>query len=143
MLTLSLFYQSIFSCKTYKLSLDAGCTCPNRDGTKGRGGCVFCSERGSGDFASERNLSVKEQVEQAKKRVEAKVKGRSGNRKGKYIAYFQNFTSTYGEPEILAQKYRQALECEDVEGLAIATRPDCLSEEILSKISEISKNHFV
>ncbi|WP_296326496.1 TIGR01212 family radical SAM protein [Treponema sp. UBA3813] len=143
MLALSQFYESVFSCKTYKLSLDAGCTCPNRDGTKGYGGCIFCSESGSGDFAAERNLSVKEQVEQAKKRVEAKMKGRSGNRRGKYIAYFQNFTSTYGDAEIFAKKYKEALECEDVAGLAIATRPDCLSEEILSKISEISKNHFV
>ena len=143
MFLLSQFYESVFSCKTYKLSLDAGCTCPNRDGTKGYGGCIFCSESGSGDFAAERNLSVKEQVEQAKKRVEAKMKGRSGNRRGKYIAYFQNFTSTYGDAEILVQKYKEALECEDVAGLAIATRPDCLGEEILSKIAEISKNHFV
>ena len=143
MFPLSLFYESIFGAKTYKLSLDAGCTCPNRDGRKGWGGCIFCSESGSGDFAAGRNLSIREQVEQAKKRVEAKVKGRSGNRRGKYIAYFQNFTSTYGDWEILVQKYRDALDCEDVAGLAIATRPDCLGEEILSKIAEISKNHFV
>ena len=143
MFPLSQFYESIFGAKTYKLSLDAGCTCPNRDGTKGYGGCIFCSESGSGDFAAGRNLSIREQVEQAKKRVEAKVKGRSGNRRGKYIAYFQNFTSTYGDWEILVQKYREALDFEDVAGLAIATRPDCLGEEILSKIAEISKNHFV
>ena len=143
MFPLSQFYESIFGAKTYKLSLDAGCTCPNRDGTKGYGGCIFCSESGSGDFSAGRNLSIREQVEQAKKRVEAKVKGRSGNRRGKYIAYFQNFTSTYGEPEILAQKYRQALECEDVEGLAVATRPDCLGSEILSEIAKIAENHFV
>ena len=143
MFPLSQFYESIFGAKTYKLSLDAGCTCPNRDGRKGWGGCIFCSESGSGDFAAGRNLSIKEQVEQAKKRVEAKVKGRSGNRRGKYIAYFQNFTSTYGDAKSLVQKYREALDCEDVEGLAIATRPDCLSEEILSKIAAISKNHFV
>jgi len=140
---LSDFYRWIFSCKVYKISLDAGCTCPNRDGSKGVGGCIFCSETGSGDFASSRNLSIKEQVDEGKKRVESKLKGRSGNRQGKYIAYFQNFTSTYGNPEELGQKYRQALECPDVVGLAIATRPDCLSEEILSIIKEISKNHFV
>ena len=143
MFLLSNFYESIFSCKVYKIAIDAGCTCPNRDGAKGQGGCIFCSENGSGDFAANRNLSVKEQVEQAKKRVEAKMKGRSGNRRGKYIAYFQNFTSTYGDWKILVQKYKEALECEDVAGLAIATRPDCLGEEILSKIAEISKNHFV
>ncbi|WP_407426169.1 TIGR01212 family radical SAM protein [Treponema sp.] len=143
MLTLSQFYESIFGFKTYKLSLDAGCTCPNRDGTKGVGGCIFCSEKGSGDFASSHTLSIKEQIEQAKKRVESKVKGRSGNRKGKYIAYFQNFTSTYGNPQKLLEKYREALLCENVAGLAVATRPDCLSEEILSGIAEIAKEHFV
>ena len=140
---LSQFYESIFSAKTYKLSLDAGCTCPNRDGTKGTGGCIFCSESGSGDFASSRNLSVKEQVAHAKKLVESKVKGRSGKRAGTYIAYFQNFTSTYGEPKPLLAKYREALSCEDVKGLAIATRPDCLGDEILSGIAAIAQEHFV
>ena len=143
MLSLSDFYESIFSCKVYKLAIDAGCTCPNRDGRKGWGGCIFCSESGSGDFASSRNLPVKEQIFEAKKRVESKVKGRSGKRKGKYIAYFQNFTSTYGNEEVLVQKYKEALACEDVAGLAIATRPDCLGEKILSKIAEISRNYFV
>ena len=143
MLSLSFFYESVFGCKTYKLSLDAGCTCPNRDGTKDFGGCIFCSESGSGDFAARRSLSVKEQVKEAKKLVESKVKGRSGNRSGKYIAYFQNFTSTYGDADVLLQKYREALECEDVTGLAIATRPDCLSEKILSGITEIARSHFV
>ena len=143
MLTLSSFYESIFSCKVYKLSLDAACSCPNRDGTKGQGGCIFCSESGSGDFAANRNFSIKEQVEQAKKRVESKVRGRSGNRKGKYIAYFQNFTSTYGNAETLARKYEEALSCDDVVGLAIATRVDCLGEEILAKIANIAETHFV
>ena len=143
MFTLSAFYESIFICKVYKLSLDAECTCPNRDGTKGQGGCIFCSESGSGDFAANRNLPIKEQVEQAKKRVESKVRGRSGNRKGKYIAYFQNFTSTYGNAETLAQKYEEALSCDDVVGLAIATRVDCLGEEILAKIANIAETHFV
>ncbi len=143
MIPLSKFYESILGTKTYKLSLDAGCTCPNRDGTKGLGGCIFCSESGSGDFAASRNLSIKEQVASAKKLVESKVKGRSGNRNGKYIAYFQNFTSTYGNPKSLVKKYEEALECEDVEGLAIATRPDCLGEEILSQIAKIAENHFV
>ena len=143
MLTLSQFYESIFGSKTYKISLDAGCTCPNRDGSKGRGGCIFCSESGSGDFASERNLPIKKQIENAKKLVESKVKGRSGNRSGKYIAYFQNFTSTYGDVKSLVRKYNEALECDDVTGLAIATRPDCLSEEILSEIAKIAETHFV
>ncbi len=150
MLTLSQFYQSIFGCKTYKISLDAGCTCPNRDGTKGRGGCIFCSEAGSGDFIARggesafgRCLSISEQLEQGKKLVEAKLRGRSGDRKGKYIAYFQSFTSTYGEVDELLAKYREALQCEGVAGLAVATRPDCLSDEILRGLAAISHEHFV
>ena len=143
MQTLSAFYESIFGCKTYKISLDAGCTCPNRDGTKGRGGCIFCSQNGSGDFAAERNLSITEQIEQGKKLVESKIRGRSGERHGKYIAYFQNFTSTYGEPYELLSKYREALLCKDIAGLAVATRPDCLGEEILQGLADISKTHFV
>ena len=143
MQTLSAFYKSIFGCKTYKISLDAGCTCPNRDGTKGTGGCIFCSQNGSGDFISARNLSITEQVEQGKKLVESKIRGRSGTRNGKYIAYFQNFTSTYGDPVKLLSKYREALLCNGIAGLAIATRPDCLHDEILQGLAEISKIHFV
>ena len=143
MQTLSAFYQSIFGCKTYKISLDAGCTCPNRDGTKGTGGCIFCSEAGSGDFAAGRTLSITQQIEQGKKLVEAKLRGRSGDRQGKYIAYFQNFTSTYGDADVLLAKYREALQCEGVAGLAVATRPDCLGEEILRGLAELSKTHFV
>jgi radical SAM protein (TIGR01212 family) len=141
--TLSAFYESIFGCKTYKISLDAGCTCPNRDGTKGRGGCIFCSQQGSGDFVAGRKLSISEQIEQGKKLVENKVRGRSGERQGKYIAYFQSFTSTYGDAGTLLEKYREALACEGVTGLAVATRPDCLGEDILRGLGDISKEHFV
>ena len=141
--TLSTFYQSIFGCKTYKISLDAACTCPNRDGTKGRGGCICCSQQGSGDFVAGRKLSVSEQIEQGKKLVESKVRGRSGERRGKYIAYFQSFTSTYGESADLLKKYHEALNCEGIAGLAVATRPDCLGEEILQGLAEISRTHFV
>lgn len=146
---LSTFYQSIFGCKTYKISLDAGCTCPNRDGTKGTGGCIFCSQAGSGDFiarggeAAAGRLPISEQLEQGKKLVESKLRGRSGDRQGKYIAYFQSFTSTYGDPTVLLSKYREALDCEGVAGLAVATRPDCLSPVILRDLGEISRNRFV
>ena len=143
MQTLSDFYKSIFGCKTYKISLDAGCTCPNRDGTKGTGGCIFCSRQGSGDFVVGRNLSISEQIEQGKKLVENKVRGRSGERQGKYIAYFQCFTSTYGDAAELLEKYREALSCEGVVGLAVATRPDCLNDKILQGLAEISRTHFV
>ena len=146
---LSTFYESIFGCKTYKISLDAGCTCPNRDGTKGSGGCIFCSQAGSGDFiarggeSAAGRLPISEQLEQGKKLVESKLRGRSGDRQGKFIAYFQSFTSTYGEPAVLLSKYREALDCEGVAGLAVATRPDCLSPVILRGLAEISKSHFV
>ena len=146
---LSTFYESIFGCKTYKISLDAGCTCPNRDGTKGSGGCIFCSQAGSGDFiarggeSAAGRLPISEQLEQGKKLVESKLRGRSGERQGKFIAYFQSFTSTYGEPAVLLSKYREALDCEGVAGLAVATRPDCLSPAILRGLGEISKSHFV
>ena len=143
MQTLSAFYQSIFGCKTYKISLDAACTCPNRDGSKGTGGCIFCSQAGSGDFIAGRKLSVPEQLEQGKKLVESKLRGRSGERQGKYIAYFQSFTSTYGDPTVLLSKYHEALSCEGVAGLAVATRPDCLSPAILRGLAEISRSHFV
>lgn len=143
MQTLSDFYKSIFGCKVYKISIDASCTCPNRDGTKGVGGCIFCSESGSGDFVPDRSKSIKLQVEEAKLKILAKLQGRSGKREGKFIAYFQNFTSTYGNPVELEKKYLEALECENVVGLAIATRPDCLNDEILEKIARISKTHFV
>ena len=146
---LSTFYESIFGCKTYKISLDAGCTCPNRDGTKGSGGCIFCSQSGSGDFiargeeAAAGRLPISEQLEQGKKLVESKLRGRSGERQGKFIAYFQSFTSTYGDPTVLLSKYREALDCEGVAGLAVATRPDSLSPVILRDLAEISKSHFV
>ena len=143
MQTLSQFYQSIFGFKTYKISLDAGCTCPNRDGTKGTGGCIFCSQNGSGDFVAARTLSITEQIEQGKKLVESKIRGRSGERQGKYIAYFQNFTSTYGETDTLLAKYRESLSCKDIAGLAVATRPDCLSEEVLQGLADIASSYFV
>ena len=149
MQALSTFYESIFGCKTYKISLDAGCTCPNRDGTKGSGGCIFCSQAGSGDFiarggeSAAGRLPISEQLEQGKKLVESKLRGRSGDRQGKFIAYFQSFTSTYGDPTVLLSKYREALDCEGVAGLAVATRPDCLSPVILRGLAEISKSHFV
>lgn len=143
MRTLSDFYQSVFGCKAYKLSLDAGCTCPNRDGTKGRGGCIFCSERGSGDFASGGAKPVAEQITQAKALVEKKLRGRSGTRTGVYIAYFQNFTATYGDPARLIALYREALSQEGVAGLAVATRADCVSDEILAALADIARTHFV
>lgn len=133
------FYKNIFGCKVYKISLDAGCTCPTRDGTKGSRGCIFCSASGSGDFAATRGKPVSEQIEEAKKLVEKKIAGRKGETDsgGKYIAYFQNFTNTYGDPERLAALYNEAADCPDMAGISIGTRPDCLNDKILSEISKL------
>ncbi|MCQ2572757.1 MAG: TIGR01212 family radical SAM protein [Treponema sp.] len=133
------FYKNFFGCKVYKISLDAGCTCPTRDGTKGSRGCIFCSASGSGDFAATREKPVSEQIEEAKKLVEKKLKGRGGDVSsgGKYIAYFQNFTNTYGDPERLAALYNEAAACLDVAGISIGTRPDCLNDKILFEISKL------
>lgn len=131
------FYKKKFGCKVYKISLDAGCTCPNRDGTKSFGGCIFCSGSGSGDFAADKNLSIAEQIIQAKQRVLSK------NKDGKFIAYFQNFSNTYGNPSELSQKYNEAIAQEDVVGISIATRPDCLNDEILNEIAKLVDKTFV
>ena len=136
-MTVSAFYKSIFGNKVYKISLDAGCTCPNRDGTKSFGGCIFCSGSGSGDFAADKNLSIAEQIIQAKQRVLSK------NKDGKFIAYFQNFSNTYGNSSELSQKYNEAIAQEDVVGISIATRPDCLNDEILNEIAELVNKTFV
>ena len=120
-----------FGCKVYKLSIDAGFTCPNRDGTCGTGGCIFCSGRGSGDFAAAGG-SVTDQLERAKKKVEAKNKG------GKYIAYFQAFTNTYAPVEKLRALYLEAIAPAEIVGLAIGTRPDCLGDEVIDLLKQIN-----
>ena len=128
--TLNQHYQETFGCKVYKLAIDAGFSCPNRDGTLGHGGCIFCSGEGSGEFA-EKGCSVSRQLEQAKARVSAK------NRAGKYIAYFQAFTNTYAPVDHLRKLYEEAIEAKDIVGLAIGTRPDCLSDEIIALLAQI------
>ena len=117
-----------FGCKVYKLSLDAGFTCPNRDGSVGIGGCIFCN--GSGEFAEKGDVA--QQLQNAKLRVEQKLKS------GKYMVYFQAFTNTYAPVETLRQLYTQAMEPEDIVGLAIGTRPDCLDEAVMAVLKEVS-----
>ena len=129
--TLNQHYQETFGCKVYKLAIDAGFSCPNRDGTIGYGGCIFCSGEGSGEFA-EKGCSVTAQLQQAKRRVSAKVKN------DKYIAYFQAFTNTYAPVEHLRKLYEEAIRSEDVVGLAIGTRPDCLSDEVVELLAQIN-----
>lgn len=129
--------KRIFDSKIIKLSLDGGFTCPNRDGTIGNKGCIFCGEEGSGEFAGSRTLDITKQMESQKELLSKKWN------KGKYIAYFQNFTNTYSSYEDLKEKYYSALSQEGVVGLAIATRPDCLSEEVLELLEEINEKTFL
>ena len=133
MIMLSDHYRQTFGCKVYKLSLDGGFTCPNRDGTLGTRGCIFCSEKGSGEFAEGSCGSISRQLERAKERVRGK------NREGKYIAYFQSFTNTYAPVAVLEQRYREAIAPEDIVGLAVATRPDCLAEEVVALLARINR----
>ena len=126
------FYKQLFGCKVYKLSLDGGFTCPNRDGTVGIGGCIFCGADGSGAFA-EGGSCISKQLENAKERVATKIKS------GKFIAYFQAFTSTYAPVAHLRKLYEEAIAAEDVVGLAIGTRPDCLQDDVVALLEEINR----
>ncbi|MCQ2513502.1 MAG: TIGR01212 family radical SAM protein [Ruminococcus sp.] len=131
--SLNEYLKNTFGEKVYKISLDGGMTCPNRDGTLGNKGCIFCSSGGSGEFATSRNLSVAEQLEQAKNRIKSKTKCQ------KFIAYFQPFTNTYADIEYLRKIYMQAIENDEVVALSIATRPDCLGEDVLGLLKNINK----
>lgn len=129
--TLNDHYREKFGCKVYKLSIDGGFSCPNRDGTIGSGGCIFCNDTGSGDFAA-CGTSITAQLREAKKWVDQKNKG------GKYLAYFQSFTNTYAPPEILRSRYLEAIAPEEIVGLVIGTRPDCLEDGVMAVLKEIN-----
>ena len=131
--TLNSYLKDRFGCKVYKIALDGGFTCPNRDGTVGTGGCIFCSKGGSGDFAESREKSISEQIADGKKRVSKKIKD------GKYIAYFQAFTNTYAPVERLRELYTEAISQPDIAALSIGTRPDCLGENVLALLDEMNK----
>lgn len=129
--TLNEHLKEKYGCKVYKLAIDAGFTCPNRDGTVGSRGCIFCSDCGSGEFAQKGN-NILLQLENAKKLVEQK------NKDGKYIAYFQSFTNTYAPVERLRKIYTEAISPDYIVGLAVATRPDCLPDETVNLLKEIN-----
>lgn len=133
MRTANEYYREKFGCKVYKLSLDGGFTCPNRDGTLGTGGCVFCAGDGSGAFAEKNTQGLSEQLERAKARVERKC------RSEKYIAYFQSFTGTYAPVERLKALFEGAMEPEEIVGLSIGTRPDCLPEETVALLAALNR----
>ena len=130
---LSDHYREKFGCKVYKLSLDGGFTCPNRDGTCGRAGCIFCAGDGSGAFAERDCGDIRQQLEQAKRRVEAK------NKNGKYIAYFQSFTNTYAPVDYLRRVYSEAMAPEEIVGLAVGTRPDCLGDDVIALLAQLNR----
>lgn len=127
--SISNYLKEQFGCKTVKLSIDAGFTCPNRDGTVGIGGCAFCSGGGSGELSS----TIEEQIELLKDKWPDAA----------YLAYFQSFTNTYAPVEELREKYYSALKDPRVKGIAIATRPDCLGDDVLDLLSEINKDYFL
>lgn len=127
--SISDYLKNVFGQKTVKLSIDGGFTCPNRDGTKGTGGCLFCSEGGGGDFAS----TIEDQIRLLSEKWPD----------AKYLAYFQNHTNTYAPTEVLRAKYEAALRHPLISGIAIATRPDCLSGQVLDLLSEINEKHFL
>jgi hypothetical protein len=125
-----------FGCRVQKITLDAGMTCPNRDGSLGVGGCIYCNVRGSGTGLSQ-HFSIIEQLERGKKRLARRYKAK------KFIAYFQSFSNTYGSPQDLQALYQEALGVEDVVGLAIGTRPDCVPDSVLDMLSELNQRTYL
>ena len=135
--SLNYFFRNKFGEKIVKVALDGGFSCPNRDGTISTLGCTFCSEKGSGDFSSDSNLTIEAQFNESKLRTKSKWKN------SKYIAYFQAYTNTYDQADKLREKYSEALNQKDVVGISIATRPDCLDNEILQVIKELNEKTYV
>ncbi len=137
--TISEELKSEFGGKVLKLSLSSGCTCPVRDGTKGTGGCSFCSEGGSGEFAAAIS-PIRDQILEAKKRVDAKFPKQTPESDRKYIAYFQSFTNTYGDPEKLGALFRETASQPGIVILSIGTRPDCLPDEMIRILADINRS---
>lgn len=131
--TLNQYLHDVFGQKLYKIALDGGFTCPNRDGTLGTRGCIFCSGAGSGEFAGDCTMSIAQQIEKGKERVAGKIKD------GRYIAYFQAFTNTYAPVEKLRALYREAINHKDIAVMSVATRPDCLPGEVLDLLCECNQ----
>lgn len=131
--SLNSYLKKRFGCKVYKLAINGGFTCPNRDGKIDTRGCIFCSKGGSGEFAESKEKSVTQQIDDGKKRVEKKIKD------GKYIAYFQAFTNTYAPVCKLKSLYTEAINHPDIVALSIGTRPDCLGNDVLELLDEMNK----
>ena len=136
--TISEVLKEEYGTKVYKLSLSSGCTCPNRDGTIGTGGCTFCSEGGSGEFAAPFK-ALDEQIRQAKERVDRKIPPSIPPADRKYIAYYQSFTNTYGDASRLTSLYMEAAGRPDIVALSLGTRPDCLPEEMMDMLVKLGR----
>lgn len=132
------YYRTRFGGKVYRISLNGGMSCPNRDGTIDTRGCIFCSRGGSGDFAASASLSVTEQLAKAKEKVAAKLPKHKKDFAG-YIAYFQAFTNTYAPVSYLEHIFTEALADPEVVGLSVATRPDCLAPDCIALLASLSK----
>ena len=131
--SLNNYLRNKFGKKVYKISIDGGFTCPNRDGKISTGGCIFCSAKGSGDFATSKSLSITQQIEQGKERVRSKTKDNS------FIAYFQAFTNTYAPIDVLESKFTEAINYKDIVALSVATRPDCVDDNVLKLLEKLNK----
>lgn len=131
--SLNEYLMNIFGEKVYKLSLNGGMTCPNRDGTLSDKGCIFCSKGGSGEFSASAQLSISKQIEQAEQRIRSKTACK------KFIAYFQPFTNTYADVEYLENIFTQAIKNDETAVLSIATRPDCLGNDVLRLLERLNK----
>ena len=131
------YLRNIFGCRVQKITIDAGFSCPNRDGTISTGGCIYCNDRGSGTGAHAKGLSITDQLIQGKKALSKRYKAK------KFIAYFQAFSNTYAPIERLTSLYDDALAVDDVVGLSIGTRPDCIDESILELLQRYAKKHLV
>ena len=134
---LNSYFRGVFGCRVHKISVDAGLNCPNRDGTVSTGGCIYCNARGSGTGAYAKGLSIAQQLEQGKAALYKRYKAK------KFIAYFQSFSNTYGPLVLLKELYEEALAVEDVVGLSIGTRPDCLSLPVLDLLGEYAAQRMV
>ena len=133
MTLLNEYLRERFGCKVYKIAINAGLTCPNRDGKLGFSGCIFCSAGGSGEFAGDASGSITDQIEDGKKLVSSKIK------EGKFIAYFQAYTNTYAPVSTLRKVFSEAVNNEDIVALSIATRPDCLPDDVLDLLEELNR----
>lgn len=131
--SLNNYLRNKFGKKVYKISIDGGFTCPNRDGKISTGGCIFCSAKDSGDFATSKSLSITQQIEQGKERVRSKTKD------NRFIAYFQAFTNTYAPIDVLESKFTEAINHKDIVALSVATRPDCVDDNVLKLLEKLNK----